>query len=143
MIMKFIKENIDKKKNKIYRSCCFIKILIILITLILNSFVLIACEINFSIIKGEKETYIEGDELIIKVTVLLTHRNCPEGIESTKFETKGLIIRKTTKWKKVNTTIYTRKLKIEVTGKEGSEITITAIRECEKEGGKGKLVLRN
>ncbi|ROL59603.1 hypothetical protein D9V86_10460, partial [Bacteroidetes/Chlorobi group bacterium ChocPot_Mid] len=51
-----------------------------------------ACEIHFSIIKGEKTKYSKGDELIVKITVLLTHRNCPEGIESTKFDTKGLTI---------------------------------------------------
>lgn len=100
-----------------------------------------ACEIHFSIIKGEKSKYSKGDELIVKVTVLLTHRNCPEGIQSTKFETKGLEISQATKWKEENSTTYTRKLKLLVTTENGKEISIFAVRKCEKEGGLGKLIL--
>jgi hypothetical protein len=102
---------------------------------------LYACEIQFSIIKGEKEKYIKGDELIVKITVLLTHRNCPEGIQSTKFDTKGLDISEATKWKEENATTFTRKLKLIITAVKGEEIYINAIRKCEKEGGFGSLVL--
>jgi hypothetical protein len=100
-----------------------------------------ACEIHFSIIKGEKTKYSKGDELIVKITVLLTHRNCPEGIESTKFDTKGLTISQATKWKEENSTTFTRKLKLLVNGEAGKEISISAIRKCEKEGGFASLVL--
>ena len=81
------------------------------------------------------------DVLIVKTTVLLTHRNCPEGIKSTIFEEKGLKIIQTTKWKEENSTTYTRKMKIKITAEKGKEISIKAIRKCEKEGGLGLLVL--
>ncbi len=100
-----------------------------------------ACEIHFSIIKGEKVKYNKGDELIIKITVLLTHRNCPEGIKSTVFEENGLKIIQTTKWKEENSTTYTRKLKLKITSENGKEISLKAIRKCEKEGGLGTLIL--
>lgn len=119
-----------------------IKNFIIFLVFILMLFSRInACEIHFSIIKGEKAKYSKGDELIIKITVLLTHRNCPEGIESTKFDSKGLSISQATKWKEENSTTYTRKLKLLIKGETGKEISISAIRKCEKEGGFGSLVL--
>lgn len=121
----------------------FIKHYIIIIVSLLFIFncKTLSCEIHFSIIKGEKDKYAKGDELIVKVTVLLTHRNCPEGIQSTKFETKGLEISQATKWKEENSTTFTRKLKIIITAVQNQEIIINAIRKCEKEGGFASLVL--
>ncbi|MFH1052478.1 MAG: hypothetical protein V1779_16285 [bacterium] len=131
---------IKKDKSKYYLR----KILTIIISfflLFLFQINLDACEIHFSIIKGEKEKYTKGDELIVKITVLLTHRNCPEGIKSTKFETKGLEITETTKWKEENSTTYIRKLKLKITAEKGTEIILNAVRKCEKEGGFGSLIL--
>ena len=100
-----------------------------------------ACEIDFTIIKGKKEKYSKGDELVVKVTVLLTHRNCPEGIKSTKFETQGVDILGATKWTSKNSTTFERKLKVKVTENKMDAVFISATRTCDKEGGFGSLKL--
>ena len=99
-----------------------------------------ACEIEFKILKGEKEKYNKGDQIIVKVTVILTHRNCPEGIDATKFNTKGLKIEKATRWEEKSTGIFERKMMLKVTDNK-KDINITGIRTCDKEGGFGALVL--
>lgn len=99
-----------------------------------------ACEIEFKILKGEKDKYNKGDQVIVKVTVILTHRNCPEGINATKFNTEGLKIEKATRWEEKSTGIFERKMMLTVTDTK-KDINITGIRTCDKEGGFGALVL--
>ncbi len=99
-----------------------------------------ACEIDFKIIKGDKAKYQTGDQIVVKVTVVFTHRNCPEGIDATEFKTDGLKIAKATRWEEKSTGTFERKLMIEVTENK-KDINITGIRTCDKEGGFGSLVL--
>lgn len=100
-----------------------------------------ACEIDFKILKGEKKAYSKGDVLIVKVEVFLTHRNCPEGIQATKFELKGLEVAAATNWDEQIALTYVRKLKIKITG-SGGEAMIKAVRKCDKEGGLGTMKLK-
>ncbi len=100
-----------------------------------------ACDIEFEIIKNKKSEYKVGDKLIAKVSVLLTHRNCPEGIEATDFKTDGISIDKATKWSKVSTDLYERKLLLTVTGSKNGKAFVSASRTCDKEGGFGILSL--
>ena len=100
-----------------------------------------ACEIEFKILKGEKENYKVGDTLVIKVDVKLTHRSCPVAMKKTKFKLKGMKVIKSTPWKQKSANDWVRKLKIVVTEKNAKKINITAIRECEKDGGFGTLKL--
>ncbi len=100
-----------------------------------------ACEIEFKILKGQKETYSTGDTLVILVDVKLTHRSCPVAIKKTKFKLKGMKVLKSTPWKQISANEYKRKLMIVVTEKDAKSINITAIRECEKDGGFGTLKL--
>ncbi|MCK5825376.1 MAG: hypothetical protein KAG96_08225 [Ichthyobacteriaceae bacterium] len=98
-----------------------------------------ACEIEFEIVKGKKETYKAGDKIIVLVKVALTHRACPIGMKKTKFKTKGLKVVKSTKWKQISTNDWERKLMIVV--EEGDNLNITAVRECDKDGGFGSMKL--
>jgi hypothetical protein len=100
-----------------------------------------ACDIEFEILKGKKETYNVGDTIIVKVKVALTHRSCPVALKKTKFKLNGMKVLKATRWKKLSSMDYERKLKIIITGTEGNEVTLNAIRECEKDGGFGSLKL--
>jgi len=72
-----------------------------------------ACEIEFEITKGKKESYKVGDTLIVVVKVALTHRACPIALEKTKFKLKGLKVIKSTKWtqqsKPSESFLFTRK----------------------------------
>ena len=100
-----------------------------------------ACEIEFEIIKGKKETYQKGDILIIKIKVTLTHRACPVALKKTKFKMNGLSVVGATDWKQISAMHYERKLKVKVLSNKDGKVVITAIRTCDKDGGFGSLEL--
>jgi len=100
-----------------------------------------ACEIEFEILKGEKENYNTGDTIVVKVIVALTHRSCPVAMKKTKFKMKGLKVLKSTPWKELSPNDYVRKLMMVVTAESKGKINLSAIRECEKDGGFGSLKL--
>lgn len=101
-----------------------------------------ACEIKMKAIKGEKKSYSPGDIVVVKVTVFLTHRNCPEPLTKTKFQTVGMDIEGATKWKQTESLEYVRKLKIKISSAPGTPLTISATRTCDKEGGYAILNMR-
>ncbi len=100
-----------------------------------------ACDIEFEIVKGKKEAYQKGDTIIVLVKVALTHRACPVALQKTKFKLKGLKVIKATKWKEVSANVWHRKLMMVVTDTSGGKLNLTAIRECDKDGGFGTLNL--
>ena len=100
-----------------------------------------ACEIEFEITKGKKDSYKVGDTIVVVVKVALTHRTCPVKLNKTKFKLKGLKVIKSTRWKKLSANDWERKLMIVVTGTKGKKLNLSAIRECEKDGGFGTLKL--
>jgi len=100
-----------------------------------------ACDIEFEIIKGKKESYKAGDTLIVEVKVALTHRACPVKLNATKFKLNGLKVIKATKWKEVSANNWERKLMVVVTKPKGKNVSLAAIRECNKDGGYGILKL--
>ena len=112
----------------------------VFVAFIIGAFNLSACEIDFKIIDGEKDKYEKGDVLVIKVIVVYTHRNCPEGIEATVMKTEGIKVVKATRWSEKAVGTYERKFKIQITG-DKKDMSISAIRTCDKEGGFGALVL--
>jgi len=102
-----------------------------------------ACEIFFEVIKNEKEKYNINDTIVIKVNVIFTHRICPAGIEKTEFETNGLNIITTNDWIEIDTGMWEKEMKLVVTGTKSGDISITGIRRCEKEGGKGTVSFKS
>ena len=100
-----------------------------------------ACEIEFKILKGEKEQYKSGDTIVVLIEVKLTHRSCPVAMKKTKFKLKGMKVIKSTPWKQKSANDWERKLMIVITETEAKKINLTAIRECEKDGGFGTLKL--
>lgn len=118
-------------------------ILFIIIIISLSSYQSRACEILIEVTKNKKEVYNIGDTLIIKVTVILTHRICPEGIKNTKFQSSGIKVIGAKEWNEIQMGVYERELKITVTGTESGKISITAVRKCEKEGGHATLELKS
>ncbi|MCF8362433.1 MAG: hypothetical protein K9G70_07395 [Prolixibacteraceae bacterium] len=120
------------KKNKIT-----IGLLVLFFALI--GFSATACEFDFEVLKGEKEAYNVGDEVIVLVTVTYTHRVCPEGIDATKFNFTGTKALGATKWEEVSNGKYERKLKLVITeDKKGIHI-LNAVRTCDKDGGSGTV----
>jgi hypothetical protein len=100
-----------------------------------------ACDIEMEIIDNIRSKYSPGDELVIKVVVHLTHRNCPEGIESTRFTSEGLKILGATKWTEVSSGVFERKLKIRIDESMNGSALLNAVRKCEKDGGMGTIRL--
>lgn len=98
-----------------------------------------ACEFKFNVEPEEKATYAVGDELVVKVTLVLTHRNCPEGLEATKYDFKGLKVLGATKWKEISEGTYERKFKLQVTDDDKSKHVFSATRTCDKDGGAGSI----
>lgn len=101
-----------------------------------------SCEIDLSVVGDNKVSYKAGEELVIKVTVLLTHRNCPEGIDKTKFEGKNLEILGGTKWVEKSSGTYERKLKVRIKDDNNNKAILNASRTCDKEGGFGSISLK-
>lgn len=101
-----------------------------------------ACEIDFNVVGDKKDKYEKNEELIIKVTVFYTHRNCPEGIDATKFKTNGIKVVQATKWKEITSGTWERKLKVKIIDTSKGEVTINATRTCDKEGGFGVMKLK-
>ena len=100
-----------------------------------------ACDIHVNVIKGEKESYQAGDQFMVLVKVVLTHRACPEAINKTKFKLKGLKVLKATAWKQVSTMEYDRKLIVKVVDDTVDSLVLNVIRTCSKDGGFGSLTL--
>ncbi len=99
---------------------------------------LTACEIEVKVKSGQKPTYAKGDILILEIMVFLTHRDCPEGINATKYKGDGIKLLGAKKWKQISTERFTRLVKVQITGsnKKG-EAVLHARRSCDKEGGHG------
>lgn len=111
----------------------------LLVILMIGANVLSACEIKFKVLDNKKEHYQKGDVLVVKIEVLFTHRQCPEGINATKFNYTGLKVLGATKWAEPKPNNFVRKFKIEVIDDSKQELVFGAIRTCDKEGGAGNI----
>jgi hypothetical protein len=100
-----------------------------------------ACDIEFKIISETKPVYHPDDIVVLKVTVVLTHRNCPEGIQATKFDGRGIEILKATKWLETSPGIWERKMQTKITATGNGQAKLSATRTCDKEGGYGEIFL--
>lgn len=99
-----------------------------------------ACDFEFQI-ENRKESYRVGDEVIVNVTLKLTHRNCKVSPDETQFSGEGIEILGATKWIDVAYNQYSRKIKIKITG-DASAHKLLALRECQKDGAKGNLIFK-
>lgn len=126
-------------KIKFFRRSIFS--LLIAFTLGLSD--LSACEIFFEVIENQKEKYSINDTIVIKANVILTHRICPVGMAHTEFETTGLAIIDEGEWVETDTGMWEKEIKLVVIGTKSGDISITGIRKCEKEGGKGTLKIQS
>ena len=101
-----------------------------------------ACELEFKVVSEVKDSYSVGDEVVVAVTVLYTHRVCPIGIDATKFNFKGVKVLGATKWKELSAGKYVRKFKMKITEDTKGKHILSATRTCEKDGGAGSISLK-
>jgi hypothetical protein len=124
------------KKHLAFRS------LLIAMLLYLFTGIASACEISFAVDGKEKTKYEIGDIVIIKVTVELTHNNCPVALKETRIQGSGIEILGATDWKNPSGTKWERKVKVKITSNKDGNATITAKRTCDKDGGWGTYTLK-
>jgi hypothetical protein len=116
-------------------------ILSLMLVFLVFTFSTFACEMNFEIVKGGKANYSKNDEIVVKLKVEKTHRNCKKSIEETEIKTNGAEITSATKWNQVSPGVWERKLKIKITNPKSGKATINAERTCDKDGGNATLTL--
>jgi hypothetical protein len=100
-----------------------------------------ACEIIVTAEGPKKEIYKAGDIVVIKITVVLKHRNCDVPIDETAIKVSGSKVTGTTKWMNTDGKTWERKIKIKILGDKSNQCLITATRTCDRDGGKGSLLL--
>ncbi len=117
-------------------------IISLLVVFFMLSINIIACEMNFEIMQGKKASYSNNDELVVKLTIETTHRNCKQAISNTKINTNGAEIKSATNWNEVKPGVWERKLKVKITNPKSGRATINAERTCDKDGGQATLTLK-
>lgn len=115
------------------------KVLLVFIGVLFLTHQASACEIKFKVLAGEKESYAVGDELVVAVKVVYTHKNCPEGISATKFNFTGTKANGATKWSQTGDGIYERKFKLLIIEEKKNRHLFNAVRTCDKDGGTGTI----
>lgn len=106
---------------------------------LLSTINILACEITLTIDGKEKAKYKTGDEVIVKVRVVLVHKNCNIDIKQTKFNQEGVKILSGTDWKEVEPGVWERKLKVKIIANEGEKAKLSVERICPKSGGKESI----
>ena len=98
-----------------------------------------ACDFTFTVNDDPKTIYSVGDELVVTVTLNLTHRICPDALDTTRFNFTGIKVLGATKWVEVKAGVFERKFKIQFIPESKGRYTMSAFRICDKEGGKGSI----
>jgi hypothetical protein len=101
-----------------------------------------ACDTKITVKGDPKKQYQPGDEVILKVTIFLPHKDCDVPITDTKFKVEGLTVLGATKWKLNSPGLYERLIKIKINATERDKSVLHVQRVCKKEGGYGAITLK-
>lgn len=117
------------------------KIIFMFSILLLSIGNIMACEVTFSISGEQKANYKAGEEFIIEVKVVYTHRKCEIELSDTKFIYEGLKILGATPWKEKAPATFVRQIKVLVLEDSLAEanMLLTLSRKCSKEGVLGTI----
>lgn len=118
----------------------FFKIILLSILFVVPAMVK-ACEIIVAVEGTQKEKYKTGDIVVLKITVVLQHRNCEVDLDQTNIRVSGSQLAGATKWVSTEGRTWERKIKIKIINDKSGRAVITAERTCSKDGGRGSLVL--
>lgn len=118
-----------------------IRIVVLTTMFFLAPFWVMACDITVSVDGSKKEKYQANDIVTITVEVNLSHRRCPVDINETSIKVSAMQIVGATKWVNTGGSRWERKFRIKIIPGSDTRAILTAIRECNKDGGKGSLVL--
>jgi len=98
-----------------------------------------ACDFIFKVQGDVKEVYKVGDEIIVVVTMKISHRVCNETLNEVKFNFNGLKVSGATKWTETNPNEYERKFKLVVGPDAKGNCNMSVMRSCDKDGGNGSI----
>jgi hypothetical protein len=101
-----------------------------------------ACELKFSISGDKKEVYKAGEEVIIEIQMVLTHRICEIELSQSKFSFEGLKVLGATPWKEIRQGTFIRQVKIQISDDAKSEAKLALTRKCSKEGGYCEIIFK-
>ncbi|MGE5521988.1 MAG: hypothetical protein ACM3VS_18845 [Candidatus Dadabacteria bacterium] len=119
-----------------------LSILLATVFLLLGPFLSNACKISLNIERESKSVYKPGEIAIVKITVVMEHRNCDVSIDNTDINVSGSQIIGATKWVNTDGKTWERKIKIKILSDPHKQALIVAERTCHKDGGKGVLKLQ-
>jgi hypothetical protein len=100
-----------------------------------------ACDITVSVDELKKEVYKAGDIVVVKIIVVLKHRNCDVDINETSVKVSGSQITASTKWVNTEGKTWERKIKVKIVADKSGKAMIVVERTCDRDGGKGSLIL--
>jgi hypothetical protein len=89
-----------------------------------------------------KTEYVAGEQISIVVRIAYENKLCGEGIEVTKFFTKGMKIIRREGWNEVTPGIWENMLTIEVVGNRKGVLQLTVARRTDKESVLGTKKFR-
>lgn len=98
-----------------------------------------ACELKFNISGEKKEVYKVGEEVIVEVEIVYTHRTCEIQLSDTKFTYEGMKILGATAWKEKAPNTFSRQIKISLPDDSLPEAKLNIVRKCSKEGAIGSF----
>lgn len=131
------RQNHNLKDNRRNSDIKWKEIMIIsfsLLCTVLQPIVSQACELKFAISGEQKESYKAGEELIIEVTIVYTHRTCEIQLSDTKFTYEGMKILGATAWKEKAPNTFSRQIKISLLADALPEARLNIVRKCSKDG---------
>jgi len=114
-------------------------VVVFLLILLAQPLLTDACELKFNISGEKKEVYKVGEEVIVEVEIVYTHRTCEIQLSDTKFTYEGMKILGATAWKEKAPNTFTRQIKLTLLDDSLPEAKLNIVRKCSKEGAIGSF----
>lgn len=122
-----------------FRTCGIAPILALLI--LLFPVYAFTCDISLATDGDRKNKYLPGEVIVLKVRVVLEHRNCDVDINKTAIHVSGGQITAATDWVNTSGKTWERKIKVRLSADKTGRAVVTARRTCDRDGGEGKITL--
>lgn len=114
-------------------------VVVFLLILLAQPLLTDACELKFNISGEKKEVYKVGEEVIVEVEIVYTHRTCEIQLSDTKFTYEGMKILGATAWKEKAPNTFSRQIKLTLLDDSLPEAKLNIVRKCSKEGAIGSF----
>ena len=78
---------------------------------------------------------------MLKITVVLKHRNCDTDIKETAIQVAGCQVIAASSWVNTSGKTWERKIKIKIAEDKSRKAIVSATRTCDRDGGEGSITL--